>query len=345
MTATGAGHAACHHGEILQGVFRDRRGARCLGLVTLPVPGVGSRAEFERRPGTPPEDLAVLPADRTRARRAAALAVAECARRTGRPPCGGRLRLRGGVPVGRGMGSSTSDVIAAVRAVAASFGTRLPPAAIAELAVRVERASDPLMLDGGPLLFAQREGRVLEVLGAALPPVVVLGCATGGGRPVDTLSVPADRYGERDVRAFERLRALLRRAVAAADPVLLGHVCTASARRHQRLLPKEELPLLTSLAAAAGAVGVQVAHSGSVAGLLFDARSPDLDRQLRRCARDLANEGLTPGALFATRPHPPAPALPTALTAPATVTATPTSAREGDPTCSTTSRRRSPAPT
>ncbi|MBW5486838.1 GHMP family kinase ATP-binding protein, partial [Streptomyces bambusae] len=207
---TGTGCASFHHGEILQGVFLDGAGRRCAGLVTLPMAEPGSRAEFTRRPGTAPAALTVVPAGRTKAARAAALAVAECARWAGEPPCGGELRLTGDVPVGLGMGSSTSDVIATVRAVADAYGRRLAPATVARLAVRAERACDPLMLDGRPVLFAQREGRVLEVLGPALPALVVVGCALGGGTPVDTLSLPVREAGDADVRAWERLRALLR---------------------------------------------------------------------------------------------------------------------------------------
>lgn len=175
---SGAGRVSCHHGEILQGAFLDTSGRRCAGLVTLPMTGLGSRAEFTRHPGTPPEQLAVLPGDRTRAARAAALTVEGCALRRREPPCGGELRVTGDISVGLGMGSSTSDVIAVVRAVADSYGMRLPPDTIAQLAVRAELACDLLMLDAHPLLFAQRQGRVLEVLGHSLPPLVVVGART-----------------------------------------------------------------------------------------------------------------------------------------------------------------------
>ncbi|EPH46701.1 GHMP kinase [Streptomyces aurantiacus] len=313
-TGTGTGHAACHHGEILQGVFLDERGRRRAGLVTLPMTALGTRAEFVRRPEAP--DVTVVPADRTKALRAATYAMAECAMYCQEPLCGGELRLTGDIPVGLGMGSSSSDVIAAVRAVADAFGVRLAPEVVARLAVRAERASDPLMLDGRPLLFAQREGRVLEELGAALPPAVVVGCALGGGRPVDTLALPAHGYDDEDVRAYERLRDVLRSAVATADPVLLGHVATESARRGQRILPHEEFGELTAIAGRVGAVGVQVAHSGNVAGLLFDPAAPDLRGRLRRCSQALTAAGIPVTYTFATnprgavppdRPHPPSP--------------------------------------
>ncbi len=298
----GTGHASCHHGEILQGVFLDATGRRCAGLVTLPMTGMGSRAEFTRRPGTPPEQLTVLPGDRTKGARAAALTVAECARRRLEPPCGGELRITGDIPVGLGMGSSTSDVIAVVRAVADSYGTRLAPGTVARLAVRAELACDPLMLDARPALFAQREGRVLEVLGPRLPPLVVVGCALGGGAPVDTLALPVRTYGDSDVRAFERLRTLLRRAVATGDAALLGQVASASARRGQQLLCHPEFDTLVGIGRRLGALGVQIAHSGAVAGLLLDPAAAGLRHRIRGCVRALDSNGIAATRVFTTFP-------------------------------------------
>ncbi|MFF7181263.1 GHMP kinase [Streptomyces sp. NPDC008121] len=297
---TGTGHAPCHHGEILQGVFRDAEGRRCAGLVTLPLAGPGSRAAFLRRPGTPPGALTAVPSGRTKAAHAAALAVAECARRTGLAPSGGELRLAGDVPVGLGMGSSTSDVIATVRAVADAYGLTLTPDTVARLAVRAELACDPLMLDGRPVLFAQREGRVLEVLGPALPPLVVVGCALGGGAPVDTLALPVREASDADVRDFERLRALLRRAVATGDVRLLGQVATASAHRGQQVLHHPEFDALTVIARRTGAAGVQIAHSGAVAGVLFDPAARGWRHRVRSCLRALDAHGIPTTRTFTT---------------------------------------------
>ncbi|WP_395366868.1 GHMP kinase [Streptomyces sp. YH02] len=302
----GTGHAPCHHGELLQGVFLDADGRRCAGLVTLPLAGPGSRAEFVRRPGAPPEALTVVPADRRKAARAAALAVTECASQLGLPPSGGELRLAGDVPMGLGMGSSTSDVIAAVRAVADSYGLRLASDVVARLAVRAERASDPLMLDARPVLFAQREGRILEVLGPTLPPLVVVGCVLGGGAPVDTLALPAREASDADVQEYERLRTLLRRAMATGDVRLLGRVATASARRGQRVLGHPEFKTLTEIARRAGAAGVQIAHSGAVAGVLFDPSAPgDLRGRVSRCRDALNTHGIPTTRTFTTPATPP----------------------------------------
>ncbi|MCF2129172.1 GHMP kinase [Strepomyces sp. STD 3.1] len=294
---TGDGRAPCHHGEILQGYFHDENRRLCHGLVTLPMDRPGSVARFARRPGSKPDEVTVTPAGRTKAREAAVLALRECAVLRGQDPCGGELTLSGDLPVGLGMGSSTSDVVATVRAVADSWGLRLPPETVARLAVRAEGAGDPLMYGPRPLLFAQREGRVLEVLGSALPPAVVVGCALGGSEPVDTLALTV-LVEDGDLAAYAHLRRMLRRAVADADTTLLGRVSTASARLRQRVLRHREFPALKGIADSVGAVGVQIAHSGNVAGILFDPRAPGLDGGLRRCRRALAREGITQTRTF-----------------------------------------------
>ncbi|REE98561.1 threonine kinase [Thermomonospora umbrina] len=291
MTAvvrTGTGHAPAHHGELLQGVFHDADGRLRRALVTLPHPGgPGSRAIFH-----PDRSGRVEARGREKVRRAALLALGEF---SPYPPGerGGRVHLTSDVPPGIGMGSSTSDVTAAIRAVADAHVITPGPIDVARLAVLAEGASDPVMIDG-VVLFAQREGRILETLGPSLPPMVVIGCDTrSGGAGIDTLALPPPHYTEREIRAFASLRTALRRAVDRGDPLLVGRVASASARLNQRHLPNPRLSALLALCRSHGGCGVQIAHSGTVAGLIFDPRRPGTPRNVRRCAARLTEQGLT----------------------------------------------------
>lgn len=295
----GTGQATCHHGEILQGVFLDERGRPTRGLVTLPMAEPRTRAVFTPFSASAPRHVVVDPPDRAKAARAAELAVQECARVAGTPRAGGFLSVRGGARPGLGMGSSTSDVTAAVRAVAAGLGVELTPESVAGVAVAAEGASDPVVFGDRPLLFAQREGRVLEELGPALPEMAVVGCLTGSGQPVDTLSLAGNaRRG--DIAVYERLRAALRTAITEADVAGVGHVSTESAILNQRVLPKDELGTLREVARECGAAGIQVAHSGNVAGVLFDAAAPGLVERLEAAIDRLQAAGLTPHRVFST---------------------------------------------
>src|ERR1700756_4060937 len=114
--AVGIGYACPHHGELLQGVFEDNGHWR-RALVTLPLPDWGSRAVFI--PGHH-DEVAGLPG-LAKGRRAAMLPLRGFGRHPSPAP-GGRLEITSNVPHRVGMGSSTSDVTATIRAVADHHG-------------------------------------------------------------------------------------------------------------------------------------------------------------------------------------------------------------------------------
>jgi uncharacterized protein involved in propanediol utilization len=209
------------------------------------------------------------------------------------PITGGHVEISSTVPPGVGMGSSTADVTATIRAIANFHGTRPSAEKIGQMAVQVECASDPIMIDDQVALFAQREGRVLESLGRSLPRMMVVGCITDpvpGG--INTVALPPAAYSVDDVETFRLLRAEIRAAVSAGDVARLGRVATASALISQRFLPKPTLGLLLNVCKRCGGCGVQVAHSGTVAGVIFDPDRPGVVADIDRCAAYLDRAGL-----------------------------------------------------
>ncbi|SMH40549.1 kinase [Mesorhizobium australicum] len=280
---SGVGTAIGHHGELLQGVFEDRNGQLHRGLVTLPLARLTSKATFTL---TGTSTITAHPDDKTKAGLAARLTldrldIAE----------GGVLRIESGIPVGHGYGSSTADVVAAIRAVAAAHNAKLRPSRIGQLAVAAEQASDAIAFDENAVLFAQREGVVLEHFGGSLPPLLLVGFKASGGRPIDTLKLPPARYDSTEIQQFRVLRALISRAVRYQDPDCLGRAATVSARISQRHLPKRHFDRVIEIAEDAGACGVQVAHSGSLLGILFDRAGKDLRHRAGRAAASAQRSG------------------------------------------------------
>jgi uncharacterized protein involved in propanediol utilization len=298
----GVGHATAHHGELLQGVFHDKTGRLRRALTTLPYLGRGSRAVFY-----PSENhLGVVGTpELTKVRRAAILTLREFSSHPA-PAKGGQIEITSDIPRGIGMGSSTSDVTATIRAVADYHGVCLSREEVGRLAVLAECASDSIMIDDRVVLFAHREGVVLETLGHRLPPIVVVGCDTEPGVGVDTLSLQPANYNEDEICAFRVLRAALRRAIAIEDVALLGRVATASARINQRFLPKPRLELLLDECLGLDGCGIQVAHSGTVVGLMFDARRRGVEQAVRRCAAKIEELGLVVTGIVAAEPTGPA---------------------------------------
>jgi uncharacterized protein involved in propanediol utilization len=243
--------------------------------VTIPCELYWSTAEFAPEPGGA---LTVAPHWRCKALRAAELTLRELEPILGES-LGGALSVYSDVPLGRGFGSSTSDVLASIRAVADAFEIQLPRESVARLAVAAETASDSLMYDRSAVLFAHREGELIEDFGARLPAMHVLGFGTG--LPVETVGFLPARYTPRELDRFDELRTLLRSAVRNRDVALVGEIATVSTRINQSHLPIPRLEQVCAIAAEAGAAGVHTAHSGDIAGLLFDEADPDLAFRLK----------------------------------------------------------------
>ncbi|MCW2610327.1 MAG: kinase [Cryptosporangiaceae bacterium] len=284
----GSASAPMHHGEIIQGVFSDGGRLR-RGLVTIPCTLYPTTATFF--PGINPA-ITVAPEWKSKALRAAELTVRGL-RDLGLSCAGGHLEVASDVPLCRGFGSSTSDVLATIWAVEDAYSATLPATAVAMLAVQAERASDSLMFEHRSVLFAHREGVLIEDFGAQLPAVSVLGFGT---RPnaagVDTLALLPARYTPWEIDTFDVLRPMLRDAVRARDVKLLGEVATASTTLNQRHLPIPELDRIKALALEVGALGIQTAHSGNVAGLLFDSDDPDTNGRLAQAGEMLQGLGV-----------------------------------------------------
>ncbi|MYB22307.1 MAG: GHMP kinase [Chloroflexi bacterium] len=185
------------------------------------------------------------------------------------------LSLESPIPRGKGMASSTADVVASVAATAAALG-RPPDAELeADIALLVE-PSDGTMLPG-IALFDHVSGRVRRCLGEP-PPIDVL--VLEFEAELDTVAFNAiDRTAALRSRAdsFRESLSLIEAGITSADAELIGRGASLSATTYQDVLAKPELPQVFALADAAGATGVNVAHSGTVVGMLFNEDAERLE--------------------------------------------------------------------
>jgi len=199
-----------------------------------------------------------------------------------------RLRLHSSLPPGRGYGTSTADMAAALYALGHAVGRPLQPAEAARLLVEVE-PSDSTVLPGLALL-AHRTARFHERLGAA-PPLHVLVIDPGG--QVDTVAF--NRLDHRP--ALRRLAAahreafdLLRTSLRQRDWRGVGEASTRSAQLHQGILPNPWLDDVCHLSTSVGGLGVCRAHSGTLLGILLDADEEGARAAWQFVARHLPRE-------------------------------------------------------
>lgn len=288
---TAARTAIAHHGEIIQGVFEDDDGRLHRGLVTLPLDVLRSVATFSKHDA---DGFSVVPPDRTKALRAAQLALDY----VGCTGAGGRLTVASNIPIGHGYGSSTADVIASIRAATAAVGKRIPPSIISKLAVAAETATDATAFEDEALLFAHREGTVIEHFGGSLPPFWLIGFRPDDSQTVDTLELVPARYGLEEIQTFRTLRAMVARAVQDVDLALLGRAARISATINQRFLPKSGFEFVERYCDRIEALGFQVAHSGTLCGLLLDTKRHTVTT-LDNVVRELSDEGFIDVRVFA----------------------------------------------
>ena len=181
-----------------------------------------------------------------------------------------KLTINNPIPRGKGMASSSADLAAAIAATGLALGEEISPYQIAQIALSIE-PTDGIMIPG-VALFDHRAGIIRESLGPP-PPMEIVALDLGG--TVDTVQFNMvdrfQRWQSVDEQTGEALR-LLRQGIEEQDPALVGRGASISAEASQTVLAKPRLAEVKEFAESVGAVGVNVGHSGTIMGVLLDAR-------------------------------------------------------------------------
>lgn len=271
----GVGAAFGTFGELLQGVLPEEDGDF---LVTLPI-ARWTMATFREEPGS--GDVAALPAGKTKAHQLARTICELAARRTG-VPTGGTLHVNSVIPEGKGLASSSADLVATARAVGQALRVEMPPSRIERLLAGIEPTDG--VLYPAIVAFHHRSVRLRGVLGS-LPVMAVVGIDEGGS--VDTVDfnrLPKP-FTLADRHEYARLLERLSCAVHRRDLAEVGRVATRSAQMNQLLRHKWSLEPMREICREVGGLGVAVAHSGTTLGILLDTRDPSYTQRVTAAAR------------------------------------------------------------
>lgn len=247
-------------GELLQGALDDPGEDF---LVTLPV-ARWSTAQVTLVPGA--GELRVEPADKTKALRVARTVLA----RHG-VHAGGTLTVASELPEGKGMASSSADLVATVRAVTDALGVPVTSEQV-ESYLRGVEPTDGLMYRE-IVAFYHCRVRLCRALGP-VPPLTIVGLDEGG--QVDTVdfnvSRPAITPAER--REYRGLLDRLGTALAHGELAEVGRVATRSAELNQHRCRKRLLERALEISRDVDALGVVVAHSGTMVGIAVAGQDP-----------------------------------------------------------------------
>ena len=179
------------------------------------------------------------------------------------------LEIESSIPLGKGMGSSTADIGAALAATALALGRVPDPVEITQFAVRTEPTDSTIFPE--LTIVDHIQGSILSGIGKP-PPLQVMVFDWGGEISSDNWYqdnspfLPIVReQGPLIARALE----MIRQGVRWGDGNMIAQGATLSALLHQAILHKQELGSVARYAREQGAYGVTIAHSGTVAGMIF----------------------------------------------------------------------------
>ncbi len=260
-------------GELLQGSLPGEDGHF---LVTLPINRF-SYATFYRDDDA--GNVRVKPAHKTKSRDMAKDLLHILA-----PQLGGELVLRGDLVEGKGLASSSADLVACARAIAAALGKPLDIDMLLGCMGRLE-PSDGVMFDSCNL-FYHRRVKAGHELG---PPPSVRILALDEGGTVDTVQYNSrlKPYTNEEKCQYSFLLMQLDTAFHEENLTLLGSVCTRGALMNQSRNPKKQFDQVNQIAQTNDALGVVVSHSGTMLGIMlshydhqFEAKEAQIKAQL-----------------------------------------------------------------
>ena len=197
------------------------------------------------------------------------------------------IAYQGELPIGKGYSSSTADIVSYLYALTSSQGFSYSPRELTQLAVEIE-ASDSVAFENWTVINPLT-GKILhqtawkpELYVYILEPETYLST-----EDIDRMVVsPAYPYQE-----SSKLFDLYQTACREKSLQKLGLLATKSARLNNQRLPKPYLEEIIQLAIDYGSIGVNVAHSGTIVGILFtkEALSQVEELELALSSSDISN--------------------------------------------------------
>lgn len=171
------------------------------------------------------------------------------------------------IPIGKGLSSSTADMLATLRAVQEVFGFLFTESFISKMFSEIE-PHDGLHFSSS-VVYNHRSGRLIENFGY-VPQFAIVAVDDGG--EVDTVRYNQQlSFGEAILRRFDELLKRTRAAFTNCNDKEIAECATESARCHLERTGNPLLKEVLGKIAKFAPLGIVATHSGTCVGLLYPA--------------------------------------------------------------------------
>ncbi|MDU1876433.1 L-threonine kinase [Citrobacter sp.] len=186
-----------------------------------------------------------------------------------------RIDVQSTIPIAKGMASSTADIAATAVATAHHLGHHLDEPTLAQLCVSLEPTDSTVFRK---LTLFDHNDASTQIACEAQPQLDLLVLESPETlRTADYHRIPRHSGLQAGAPALRRAWEKVQEACISQNPYRMGEAATLSAIASQLLLPKPDFDSLLALVEECDLYGVNVAHSGSVVGLMLDRTRHDVD--------------------------------------------------------------------
>lgn len=191
-----------------------------------------------------------------------------------------RIDIYSTIPVAKGMASSTADIAATAVATAHHLGHPLDETTLAQLCVSLEPTDSTLFRQ---LTLFDHNTAETQIACCSQPKLDLLVLES----PETLLTTDYHRLPRLEKlhahsAALQQAWGKIQQACETDNPRRMGEAATLSAIASQHLLPKPGFDALLALVEECDLYGLNVAHSGSVVGLMLDRERHDIEYLQRR---------------------------------------------------------------
>lgn len=179
------------------------------------------------------------------------------------------LEINSKIPVGKGMASSTADIGSTIKATLSMLNKNLDNEEISRIASQIEPTDSTLLYKNS--IFNPIKGQVKKYLSTLdngkviiLEPNEILETSIIRSNP-DYLDIKLENKG-----IIKESFYLLEEGLKEKDLKLIGKACTLSSLANENIHKKPYLNEIIEISNRMGAYGVNIAHSGTVMGILID---------------------------------------------------------------------------
>lgn len=268
----GVGRANGTFGELLQGVLPGNKNF----MVTFPV-NLYSTVTFY--PDKNSSKITAEPSYKVKSIQFAKHLLAQFNIETG-----GRLVIQSDIKEGKGLASSSADLVATAYAICDAYSREIDEETISSL-IRLIEPSDGVMYNE-IVSYDYKKLQLINKLGN-LPSLTIIGIDEGEQICTIEYNSRSKHYSPERVVRYATMLKEMSDAVRYRNLRSVGRISTESALLNEAYNEKKDLRNIINICGEIGGLGISVAHSGTFIGILLDPREPSYPQKYKQCIEKL----------------------------------------------------------